>query len=311
MTDARALLPTDLLFLAAQSASYENEAWPRERLGTQESQPALTVLRDQVKALGKGRGAWVSMHRQKLQALVGARRRGTSQAWEIDYLIDGAAGSGVLANVLELAVKAAGEHQAEKLFVRLEAHSGLMQALREAGFLTYQREFLYAHPGGLDAKPSTMRHATPADSYPLYRLYNSTTPEACRRYEAATYTEWQASRERQWLRNGVELVSERNSGLRAAVRASRLTHCTMLDVTLGPDADMGALELIAAGARAVEADSGPLVVTVPASSENVARQLEDGGFRSQGEYVSLMHRTTRPLAMPRMLPIAAKNAVGV
>ena len=107
------------------------------------------------------------------------------------------------------------------------------------------------------------------------------------------------------------VVSDRNGGLRAAVSASRLTHCTMLDVTLGHDAEISALELIAAGARAVEADSGPLVVTVPATSEALMRQLEDGGFRSQGEYVSLMHRTTRPLAMPRMLPIAAKNAVGV
>ena len=258
-TEARALLPTDLLFLAAQGTSYENEAWPRERLGTQETQPALSVLRDQLLALGKRRGAWVATHRQKPLALVGTRRRNGRQAWEIDYLIDCGGGSNVLCEVLERAAKAAGAAGAEKLFVRLESQSPLMQPLREVAFLAYQRETLYAHPGSLNAKAPIVRQATPADSYPLFRLYNATTPEASRRYEAATYSEWQASRERHWLRNGVELVSEENQALQASVLASRFGHGVMFDITMAAGATTDAPSLIAAGARAVEAGSAPLL----------------------------------------------------
>jgi hypothetical protein len=313
-TDARALLPTDLLFLAAQGTSYENEAWPRERLGTQETQPALSVLRDQLLALGKRRGAWVATHRQMLQALVGTRRRNGRQAWEIDYLIDCGGGVNALCEVLTRAAKAAGQAGAEKLFVRLEAHSSLMQSLREVAFLAYQRETLYGHPGGVSGgmmvKTPVVRHATPADSYPLYRLYNATTPEASRRYEAATYSEWQASRERQWLRNGVELVSEENGALQASVLAARFSHGVMLDVTMAAGASTDAPSLVAAGARAIDAGNAPLLVTVPSTNESLAHQLEGAGFTAKGEYVSLMHRTTRPLEMPRMLPAVAKNAIG-
>jgi hypothetical protein len=309
-TEARALLPTDLLFLATQGASYENEAWPRERLGTAETQPTLSVLRDQLLALGKRRGAWVATHRQKPQALVGTRKRSGHQAWEIEYLIDCGGGIEVLGDVLERAVRAAGEAGAEKLFVRIEAHSGLMQSLREAAFLTYQRETLYAHPGGIMAKAPVMRHTTAADSYPMYRLYNATTPESTRRYEGATYTEWQASRERYWLKNGVELVCEENGALQGAVQASRFSQGVMLEVTLASGAETDALSLIAAGARAIDAGSAPLLVTVPSTKEGLARQLEDAGFSPQGEFVSLMHRTTRPLAMPRLVPAAVKNAIG-
>jgi hypothetical protein len=309
-TEARALHPTDLLFLAAQGMSYENEAWPRERLGTQETQPAFSVLRDQLLALGKRRGAWVATHRQKLQALVGTRRRNGHQAWEIDYLIDCGGGSGVVCEVLERAARAAGEAGAEKLFVRLAAHSPLMQPLREVAFLSYQRETLYAHPGDLAAGAPVMRHVTPADSYPLYRLYNATTPEASRRYEAATYTEWQASRERYWLRGGAELVYEEGGALQAAVQASRFGHGVMLDVTMAAGTTMDALALVTAGARAVEAGNSPLLVVVPATNESLARQLEGAGFTAQSEFVSLMHRTTRPLEMPRVLPAIAKNAIG-
>jgi hypothetical protein len=185
-----------------------------------------------------------------------------------------------------------------------------MQPLREVAFLTYLRETLYAHPGGIVAKAPVMRHSTPADSYPLYRLYYATTPEASRRYEAATYSEWQASRERYWLRNGIELVCEQDGVLQASVQASRFNQGVILDLTIGSNASTDAPSLIAAGARAVDAGSAPLLVTVPSTNESLARQLEEAGFSPQGEFVSLMHRTTRPLEMPRLLPAAAKNAIG-
>jgi hypothetical protein len=308
-------MPTDLLALVAHgsSSSYENQAWPRERLGTEETQPALSVLRDQLLAFGKQRSAWVSVKRQKLQALVGTRHRGGRQAWEIDYLVACGGGDAVIVELLTQAVRAAGEDRAEKLFLRLEASSTLFGPAREAGFVAYQEETLYALSGALAVKAAVCRKATPADSYPLFRLYTSCTPEPVRRHEAATYAEWQAGNERRWLRNSVQLVVERDGALAAHVRASRLPQGVLVDVTLSADAAGEALGLMAAANRALngEVASGPMLALAPNDNVGLARNLEDAGFQVAGEYVSLVHRTTRPLALPKTSAAVAKNAVGV
>ena len=59
------------------------------------------------------------------------------------------------------------------------------------------------------------------------------------------------------------------------------------------------------------AANGPMLALVPSHEEGVARHLEEAGFQVAGEYVSLVHRTTRPLSLPRAVPAVAKNALGV
>jgi hypothetical protein len=315
VADARALSPIDLLALVAHgsSSSYENQAWPRERLGTEETQPTLSVLRDQLLAFAKQRSAFVSVRRQKLRALVGTRHRGGRQAWEIDYLVDCDGDDAVIVDLLTRAVQAAGADGAEKLFLRLEADSALFGPAREAGFVAYQDETLYVLDAALEVCPADCRKATPVDSYPLFRLYTACTPEPVRRHEAATYAEWQAGKERLWLRNSVQLVAERDGALEASVRASRLAQGVMLDLTLSASAAGEATGLIAAAAGALNggAERGPMFTLLPAASEVLAHRLEDAGFREAGEYVSLVHRTTRPLTLPKAAPAVAKNAVGV
>jgi hypothetical protein len=305
----------DLLALVARgsASSYENQAWPRERLGTQETQATLRVLRDQLLALGRQRSAWVTVRRHQLQALVGARHRGGRQAWEIDYLIDCCGDERVLAGLLTQAVQAAGEAGAEKLFLRLEADSELQQPAREAGFVPYAEETLYLLNGPLAAEAARCRAASPADSYPLFRLYTASTPEPARRHEAATYAEWQAGMERRWLRGGVELVLERDGALVALVRASRLAQGVLFDLTLSGEHANEAMGLMVAAVHSMDGDAanGPMLALVPSYGESVARRLEDAGFRVAGEYVSLVHRTTRPLSLPKAVPVIAKNAVGV
>ena len=305
----------DLLALVAHgsSSSYPNQAWPRERLGLQETQPALSVLRDQLLAFGKQRHAWVSVKRQRLQALAGARYRGGRQAWEIDYLVDCHGDEAVVGELLTQAVEAAGEAGAEKLFLRLGALSSLLAPVRESGFLPYQEETLYARQGALTGEAAGCRKATPADSYPLFRLYTASTPESVRRHEAVTYAEWQAGMEKRWLRNGVQMVQEQEGRLTGLVRASRLAQGVLCDLTLSPDAVPDAVGLMAAASRAIDGggDAGPLLALVPSQDEGVARRLEDAGFHVAGEFISLVHRTTRPLSLPRAVPAVAKNAVGV
>ena len=119
--------------------------------------------------------------------------------------------------------------------------------------------------------------------------------------------------ERRWRRNGVQIVTERDGAITAAVWASRLAQGVLFDLTLSAEAASDGLGLMAAAGRSLDGGvaQGPMLVLVPSTSEGLARQLEDAGFQVDGEFVSLLHRTTRPLALPKALPAVAKNAIGV
>src|SRR3972149_246538 len=170
--EARPVLPTDLLALVTyQGRSYRNEAWPRERVGAAESQRPLGL------GLGKCPGLW------RRRGRVGAGRRGSRQAWEVDYLIDATPAQDAVVGLLECAVAEVGRAGAEKLFLRLAADSELLPVVLDAGFIAYREETLYARAARPEAEPAltALRPVQPADSYLLFRLYNATTPESTRR----------------------------------------------------------------------------------------------------------------------------------
>src|SRR3972149_126058 len=115
--EARRVLPTDLLALVTyQGRSYRNEAWTRERLGADEAQ----------RPLARGRGAWISVRRQRLQGLVGARRRGGRAAWEIDYLVDATPGHETVVGLLECAIAEVGRGGAQTRLLALAAGRALL-----------------------------------------------------------------------------------------------------------------------------------------------------------------------------------------
>jgi hypothetical protein len=314
MTEARALNPTDIIaFVPYAGHSYRNEAWTRERLGADESTRTLGMVLDQFLAFAKGRSAWISTDRGRLHGLVGARQRGARQAWEIDYLIDATTDHSGICALLECAIAEAGRAGAEKLFLRLTADSDLLITAREAGFLPYQEEVLLAKSYGRDpdVEAAQLRPVSPADSYVLYRLYSQATPETTRRNEAANFSEWHAAQERRWLKNGVQLVAEQDGQVAAWVKAARLPQGVVLELLVseaGLDQTRG---VIAAAAQAVDAGGVPLFVVVPRVAETLIRHLEVNGFTARQDFVCLMRRTTRPVALPKLTPAVAKNAVRV
>jgi hypothetical protein len=311
VNQARSLLPTDLLTLVGHSGlSYQNQAWPRERLGSND-QAALGVVRDQLLAFARRRSAWVSVRRQRMLGLVGARQRGGSEAWEIDYLIDATKDQSVAGKLLEQAVSEAGKAGAQKLFLRIAAQSPAFLAASTAGFVAYQEERLYVRKPWPDESPLRLRPALPSDSYPLFRLYCAATPEATRRYEAATFTEWHASLEKKWARGGIHLVHEQEGAVRASVRAGKLPQGLIVDLLLDPMVINDARALVAAAAAGSGAQDQPIHVLVPYRSEALAANLEQAGFAAMGDFVSLMRRTARPLSLPKKVAVVAENAVGV
>ena len=313
MTEARTLMPTDLLSLVAyRGHRYRNEAWTRERLGADESARTLGMVLDQFLAFAKGRNAWICTRRGRLEGLAGARQRGGRQAWEIDYLIDTTQGRGAATELLECAIAGAGRNGAEKLFLRLTEDSALLPAAREAGFLSYQEEVLYArdHTQPVARTGLAVRPVNPSDSYVLYRLYNQATPEASRRSEAATFAEWHAAQERRWLRTGVQLIGEQQGEVAAWVRAARLPQGVIVEVMISDKGIDATGEAIAAAADALNSTTAPIFVVAPRTSEALCSKLEEGGFSPRQDFVCLTRRTTRPLELPALKPVAVKNAVG-
>lgn len=314
MSTVRTLLPTDLpALLAHPGLSSENAAFPRERLGAGDSHATLSVVRDQLRAFARQRSAWVSMRRQRVQGLVGARQRGGNEAWEIDYLLDATTDRSLTAKLLEYAVARAGKDGAQKVFLRLPAGSDLMQSVLQTGFLAYQEETLYVRetPLAPTSAPEGLRAVATSDSYPLFRLYCAAVPESVRRFEAATFDEWHAAQERRWHKNGPHFVLDRNGALHAQVRACRLPQGLMLDLLLDSESSDEALDLVSAAITAADSSGEPVLALLPQAAEAAARALQNAGFTAHTEYVSLMRRTTKPLALPRKVPVVAKNAVGV
>ena len=183
----------------------------------------------------------------------------------------------------------------------------------ETGFLPYQEETLYRRPGSLTpSEIDGLRPLAAMDTYFVFRLYNHCTPEAVRRLEAATFAEWQAAQDRRWLKHGVQMVIEREGGVAGLVNAA--PHASGISIDLIVDGARRRRGRAAARRRgllrprcALRGRRGARAV----DSEGLAGRLEDAGFQPQREFVSLMRRTTRPLAMPRLRPAIAKNAVGV
>jgi hypothetical protein len=312
MNSVRSFLPTDLpALVAVPGLSSGNEAWPRERMGAGEAQATLSVVKDQLLSFTRHRGAWVSVRRQRLQGLIGARQRGGAEAWEIDYLLDATKDNHISEELLECATVEAGKEGAHKLFLRLAAGSALLPAALEAGFAGYQEETLYARVGGGDAPASLMRPIVASDSYPLFRLYCQSTPESARRLEAATFSEWHSAQERRWLRNGLQLIEERQGQICAHVRAARLPQGLLLEIAADADASREAAGLVSASCAATGSTGEPVFVVVPNAAESLARHLEAAGFTPQNEFVSLARRTVKPLALPKKVAVVAENAIGV
>lgn len=311
MTQARPVLLTDLLSLVAfNGRGWQNEAWPRERLGAPVTTSVLETAREQLLAIARRRNAWISLRRQRLRGLVGARRRGGRQAWEIDYLVDATERRDALPGLLECALLDASRAAVEKLFLRLEAASDLIEVVREVGFLPYRQETLFEGRPAAGRDGVSPRPAATSDAYPLFRLYCEATPETVRRYEAATYAEWLAAQERAWQRNAVQLITESNGRIDASVKAARLPQGVAAELLVAARAVESAPALLRAAVDTLGA-AERVFILVAEGDTGIAGRLAASGFHAGESYISLFKRTTRPLELPQLAPAVAKPALGV
>ncbi len=309
---ARQVLPTDLLALVAHNGRvFPNEAKTRERIGSTEtpSYPLDTAL-DRWLSFMTGRNTWISANGPRLQGLVSTRRRGGRQAWEVNTLIDTTKAFDATPGLLNCATAEAARAGADKIFVRLTAESPLLPVVRDSGFTPYSYETLYVAQG-LELEEDgveEMRPFSPQDLYPAFLLYNCLVPETVRRSEAATFSEWHSAQERQWLRDGVQLVGDGEGRLSSWVRAAHLPQGTLMDLLI-EDRELERLGPIIAAAGKAAGGEPPYMVLAPQCAIGLGKRLSDLGFEQTEEFVSLVHRTRRPMELKSAIPAIGKTAV--
>lgn len=319
---ARPLRLTDLPALASlwarwklplhsgRAVTFDNEARVWERLGLEERGVALLERAIQQWApfpwKGGGRFTWVALRGLALRGLVSARRRGRRSAWEIDYLIVAPGEEGTCVGLLEEMAGGLGWAGAEKVFLRLDAHSRLLDAARSAGFFPYLRERLWSLERAShvpDCPPLPMRPSAlgGADLLPLFQLYNASVPAAVRRCEALTLREWAAVQERGRCQH---LVLQKDGRLAAWLRLVRHDGAGCFALLVPRRGDTPLDNLLATALHYLH-DRRPIFCLVPEYERTLAARLADLGFQPVAEYALLANRLVRPIEEAVAVPAGA------
>jgi hypothetical protein len=306
---ARTVLPTDLVALVSYDGHvYANQAMTLDRIGTHDSPHPIEAAFEQWFSFATGRHTWISVKGPTLRGLISARKRGSRQAWEIDCLINAEENdSGVLMSLLDQVTDAAGRSGAMKIFLRLPAGSQSLLDAAKCGFSVYRREQVWR----VEQEPATARRVrdrlrprAKPDQYPLFQLYTGVAPEALRRFEGMTMTEWTAAQES--LGKMAQYVIEDESRLVGLVR-------------LAGDGDLGRFDLLGAptsvddlidAALARLANRRVLSAIVTEYQEHVARSLAARGFAPAEEFSVLARRTVRPVKEAQKTPAIAQTTFG-
>lgn len=307
MSTARYPLPTDLVALVSfDGRVYPNEAKPWDRLGLDERAHPLETALEQWFSFATGKHTWVSVRGATIRGLISARRRAKPSAWEVEVLIDADEDKGVVLSLFSRMAAGIGKLGAEKVFLRLDAGSPLVDTARAAGFFPYVEEVLYRRDGGpVPSSGASLRPRAKGDMFGVFQLYSHTAPANVRAIEGATFREWQAAQEK-WGGRPADLLAEEGGAISAWLRVCT-GHEGRFRMLLQPGC--GDVEGVLAAALARVDGARSVLTLVPAYCGGLAGALNDAGFEPTGDYVHLAMRLTRPVA--ELAQETAGNAVPV
>ncbi len=304
MTSARPPLLTDLVALVSfDGRVYPNEARPLERIGLSQRTRPLGDALEQWFSFATGKQTWVSVRGATIRGLISARRRAKRSVWEVEVLIDATDDASVALSLLSRMTTGVLQQGAERVFLRLEKDSRLLDVARAAGFFQYDSETLYRrggerwHPSGEDCQT---RSRVKADTFGIYQLYCRAVPANVRAIEGATLREWQACQEK-WGGRTTDLVVERSGVIGAWVRAAVGSIGRIY--TIAEDVPYSAI--LGAGLDILQ--DRDVVCLVPDHNARLAVELERRGFAPAGSYVTLAKRLNRPVG--ELAPEATTEAV--
>lgn len=294
MTNARRPLPTDIFALVTfEGKVHANEAKPRDRLGLDERGRALEEAIEQWVTFSLGKHTWLNVKGATIRGLVTVRPRAKRSVWEVEMLIDSHDDDSVVGALFKQMVAGCAGSGAERLFLRVDEGSRLIDSARAAGFFTYQNETLYELRGkpSVDQPDLRLRKRTKRDLYGLFQLYNRVAPANVRAIEGTTLREWQAAQEK-WGGRPQDFVLEDDGVICAFLRtvpgaAGRIG----ILADAGGDQFDGLLRLGLARLRR----SKRVLSLVPDHDTAQARALSDHGFEPVRRYAALAKRFTKPV----------------
>ena len=317
MTSARHPLPTDIVALVFDGRVYPNEAKPLESLGTNERAHPLEDAFEQWFSFATGKHTWVSVRGATIRGLISARSRAKRSAWEVDALIDADEDKGIALSLFSRMVAGVAKQRAERIFLRLDSESHLVQTAREAGFFPYARETLYERQGNTDGPnvdgktadgviaENDLRPRVKGDLFGVFQLYNQSVPANVRAIEGATFREWQAAQE-SWGTRPTDFLTEEDGIITAWLRVAggQIGRFGILNGSgkLGHD------ELVRIALVRLN-QSQRVQTLVRDDNQGFASVLERFGFSPHGTYTLMAKRLVDPTE--ELAPEAASTAVPV
>lgn len=298
LTDVAVLL----LFLGKSPV---NEARARGRLSYKEKASPLAVPALMSGLISRDRRhSLVYAHRGLIRGLVYLRRCGGPSVWEIEHLLLAPGHEKLCVDLLEMLGSARDEIGVERLFLRLDSSSPLVDTARQAGFSHYLTEILYCLEGTSPSGPPellpTLRPRSSADEYKLFRLFTTAVPIQVRSVEGMTFQEWKHSGDRAATK---EFVVENRNEISAWLRirfegvAGQFDIVTTLETT-----ELGQL---VSYCLSILRGRYPIYCLVPEFQPQLQRILKERGFHRVAEYSCLSKQLAVRAREPQLVPIRA------
>jgi hypothetical protein len=294
--------PVLLLFLGSSPV---NEVRMRDRLTSKEVEllAAAPLLRSCLISDDK-RCSFVCVQRGFIQSLISLRRCRGPGAWMVERLLLPPGQEALCFDLLERLAFAGGKIKAERLFLRLDSSSPVVEMAKQAGFNHYLTEYLYCLEEGRQTEPKesrlVLRPKSSADEHGLFRLYSAAAPHQVRCAEGMTLQEWSQSRDRDATR---ELVLEKGGDISAwlRIRLGRTAGRFEIVGELGAE-ELG--ELVNYGLAALKGRH-PVYCLVAGFQEPLQRILGERGFYQVAAYSCLSKQLAVRVHEPQLMPLRA------
>ena len=247
-----------------------------------------------------------AFERGGLEALAVLRARRAVSAWEVAGLFASPVGYVRLDELLTMAAAAVGEIGVERLFLRCEEESPIVDCSQRAGFRHAFSEELFAGTFGPAVGGTTMilRPFRGEDANQVFRLQVATAPIPARPAIGLTMSEWEASKEDAEGEATREFVCDTEQGLSAWARIDRGERGVTVEAMLHPDrADLADALIESVERAAGRADEARWIV--PRRQPHLAKALANRGWRSRGEYAVALKPVAQHARQPVMTPAQA------
>ena len=242
--------------------------------------------------------AWVWTDGGRPVGIASVRPRSGHTSWELSHLFADVRHEASTQDLLEAATRASASQGAARVFLRVPAESDTVPVARRAGFFPGFRETLYGgrpDPSrvghGLFDVDSRLRTRRAADDHDLFRIYNAATPVRVRQLVGMTLDQWRASRERRPGRRQ-ERVFEVDGSVRGLIETSLRFGAGILDLSLHPDCAALTPDVVDAALRSLSR-ARTVFAMVPEHTPEMARALEERGFRPAGDFATLVNSTAQ------------------